>query len=85
MKRNLTRILSAALSLIMIMSVFMLPANAAKVDDCKGQHVDNTGDYMCDNCGIFVGKVTGLKRSNVFATKATLVWDELFFFDGTVK
>lgn len=185
MKRNLTRILSAALSLIMIMSVFMLPANAAKVDDCKGKHVDNTGDYMCDNCGIFVGKVTGfkivsekqdyikfkwnpvegadgyklyikdeyyddmedvafddvytevdttdktsitldvytasidsyvvfaykkmgrndvlgeesqvvvghslptqvtgLKRSNVLATKATLVWDELFFFDGTIK
>lgn len=28
-------------------------------------------------------QVTGLKRSNVLATKATLVWDEQFFFDDS--
>ena len=79
-KKSFTRFLCAALSLILIVSAFIIPVGA--VEPCTNGHKDANSDYLCDVCGMFTGKVTGLKVVSEKASSAKLKWNKVPGADG---
>lgn len=82
-KSNFKKALCLALALMLTLSVFVIPASAADIVQCpNGVHTDKNGDMLCDACGVFTGKITGLKVLNENSNGAKLVWDKVEGADG---
>lgn len=82
-KSNFKKALCLVLALMFTLSAFVVPASAADIDQCpNGVHTDKNADMLCDICGIFTGKITGLKVLNENSSGAKLVWDKVEGADG---
>lgn len=79
-KKSFSRFLCAALSLILIVSTFIMPVGA--VEPCTNGHKDANSDYLCDVCGMFTGKVTGLKVVSEKSTSVKIKWNKVPGADG---
>ncbi len=79
-KKLSVRFLCTLLSLVLLMSTLILPVSAVKV--CTNGHKDADANYLCDVCGAFTGKVTGLKAVSVKATSAKITWNAVPGADG---
>lgn len=81
-KKKISKILCLMLSVIMLMSVIILPTSAADVDVCTKGHTDKNSDLICDKCGSFTGKVTGFKLASKGDSSFKLTWNKVKGADG---
>ncbi len=82
-KTKIQKIICLAFALIFAFSALVVPVGAADIDVCpNGIHTDANSDMLCDVCGVFTGKITGLKvvyeKSNGFKLR----WDKIEGADG---
>ena len=79
-KKSLGKFLCAVLSLVLLVSTVIMPVGAAQT--CTKGHTDANSDYICDICGIFTGKVTGLKTVYEKSSSVKVQWNKVPGADG---
>lgn len=81
-KKSMSKLLCLLLSMLMLLSVVVLPTSAADIDVCTKGHTDKNSDYICDKCGSFTGKVTGLKIASQTSSSFKITWNKTKGADG---
>ena len=79
-KRSFGKFLCAVLSLVLLVSTVIMPVGAVQI--CTKGHTDANSDYICDICGIFTGKITGLSIVYEKSSSVKIKWDKVPGADG---